>query len=76
MPTWQSLIVLLLKVLFSLRPPIVVTKIPVADVVVDNASLFEDMIPVVTPAVPRFMVIVLFVIVRFLQPFVPLTLRK
>ena len=68
--------VLLVKEIFSWRPPIEVTVIPVAVVVADNASLFEDMIPVVTPAVPRFIVIVQFVIVRFLQPFVLLALRK
>ena len=68
--------VLLLNVRFSLRPPTVERKIPVALVVVESASLFEDMIPVVTPAVPRFMVMVLFVMVTFLQPFVPLTLRR
>ena len=67
---------LLLKVRFSLRPPTVAKKIPVALVVVESASLLDDMIPVVTAAVPRFIVMVLFVMVTFLQPFVPLTLRR
>ncbi len=67
---------LLLKVRFSLRPPTVAKEIPVALVVVESASLFEDIIPVVTAAVPRFIVMVLFVMVTFLQPFVPLTLRR
>ena len=68
--------VLLLKVRFSFLPPMDVTVIPVAEEVVDKASLLLDIIPVTTPEVPLFIVMVQFVMVMFLQPSVPLAFLK